>query len=131
MEILKELELLIGKKIISKATLQYNTVGAVFAGDTIVGLGLANCGLTALPESILQLKDLQTLLLGGNQLTTLPESFGQLQSLQSVELLENKLTALPESLGLLDSLQKLSLGNNQLTTLPESFGNLKSPIVEV
>ncbi len=147
--ILKELEQLIGKSIPAVATIEYDTFGMKLEEDTLVGLGLYNCKLTALPESfgdlkslqilsidnnqlmtlpkpILQLKSLQELDLGHNQLTTLPESFGHLESLQILDLISNKLTTLPESFGELKSLQTLWINDNKLTTLPESFGELKS-----
>ena len=87
-------------------------------------LNLNNNQLTTLPEWLGQLTQLQTLILSNNQLTALPKSLGQLTQLQTLELSRNQLTALPESLGLLTQLQKLHLGNNQLTALPESLGQL-------
>ena len=88
------------------------------------GLFLDNNWLTALPESLGQLRQLQGLNLTNNQLTAQPESLGQLTQLQRLYLDNNRLTALPESLGQLTQLQRLDLDNNQLTTLPESLGQL-------
>ena len=87
-------------------------------------LDLVGNRLTALPESLGQLTQLKTLDLGGNRLTALPESLGQLTQLQTVELDSNQLTTLPDWLGHLNQLQTLDLGGNRLTALPESLGQL-------
>ncbi len=88
-------------------------------------LHLTGNQLTTLPESIGRLKLLQRLYLSGNQLTTLPESIGQLKLLQRLDLSGNRLTTLPESIGQLTQLQRLYISGNQLTTLPESIGELR------
>lgn len=87
-------------------------------------LDLAGIGLTALPESLGGLTQLQSLNLNGNGLTALPESLGRLTQLQRLDLEGNQLTSLPESVGRLTQLQRLDLSSNQLTSLPESVGKL-------
>ena len=82
--------------------------------------------LTELPESLGQLKQLQSLYLESNQLASLPESLGQLKQLQSLYLWNNQLTSLPESLGQLKQLQALDISANRLTLLPESIARLES-----
>jgi internalin A len=89
-----------------------------------LSLSLSGRDLTALPEWLGQLTQLQSLDLSNNQLTALPEWLGQLTQLQSLDLWANQLTALPESLGQLTQLQSLSLSVNQLTALPEWLGQL-------
>ena len=88
------------------------------------GLSLTNLGLTAVPESIGQLEQLQVLHLWDNALTDLPESIGQLNHLQILNLSGNKLTALPESIGQMKFLQYLDLSGNDLMVLPEFIGQL-------
>ena len=88
-------------------------------------LNLSRKQLTALPEWLGQLTQLRELNLSNNQLTALPESLGQLTQLQSLDLSSNQLTALPESLGQLTQLQSLNLSRNQLTALPDWLGQLK------
>jgi internalin A len=87
-------------------------------------LNLQNLGLTAFPESIVQLTQLQTLSLNNNKLTGLPDSIGQLTQLQTLSLDYNQLTGLPDSIGQLTQLQLLYINDNKLTVLPESIGQL-------
>jgi GTPase SAR1 family protein len=92
--------------------------------DNATELDLSELALTALPEQLGQLGNLQTLYLADNQLTALPEQLGQLGNLQILYLADNQLPALPEQLGQLGNLQILYLNNNQLTALPEQLGQL-------
>ena len=87
-------------------------------------LNLRDNQLTALPDWLGQLKQLQRLDLAGNQLTALPDWLGQLKQLQELYVARNRLTALPDSLGKLTQLQRLDLAVNQLTALPDSLGRL-------
>jgi GTPase SAR1 family protein len=61
---------------------------------------------------------LQTLYLSRNQLTALPESLGLLTQLQWLDLFSNKLITLPSSFGRLRQLETLLLGSNPLAELP-------------
>ena len=87
-------------------------------------LNLSVKGLTALPESLGRLTQLQVLSLGGNRLTVLPESVGWLTQLQKLRLENNQLTVLPEWLGRLTQLRELNIQSNELTALPEWLGRL-------
>jgi internalin A len=87
-------------------------------------LRIFNNRLVALPESIGQLSQLKSLRLWGNQLRTLPESIGQLKGLELLDISRNALTALPESVGKLSQLKGLYAWGNQLKALPESIGEL-------
>ncbi|NQT13736.1 MAG: hypothetical protein HQ582_13365, partial [Planctomycetes bacterium] len=77
--------------------------------------------LTALPEWLGQLTQLQTLSLSGNQLTALPEWLGRLTQLQTLELCHNQLTALPESLRTLTRLKNLFLHGNDALAIPSEI----------
>ena len=87
-------------------------------------LHLENWGLSALPESIGQLKQLQKLYIHHNELSALPESIGHLKQLRQLFVDDNQLTTLPESIGHLKHLQWFFANYNQLSTLPESIGQL-------
>jgi hypothetical protein len=89
-------------------------------------IDLSNKGLSALPESIGNLQNLQELDLSGNVLYSLPESIVKLQNLEWLHLGYNNLSSLLESIGNLQNLQELWLYNNNLSSLPESIGNLQN-----
>jgi internalin A len=80
--------------------------------------------LTALPEKLRQLKELEELNLSNNLLTVIPDWLGELTRLRDLAILDNELRELPESLGQLSRLSELDLRQNQLSTLPESLGQL-------
>ncbi len=98
----------------------------VLLGNHIIMLNLCGKGLNYLPESIGQLKFLQTLDLRNNNLTELPESIGKLEFLEELILHDNALRSVPESIGNLKNLGILHLDNNDLTTLPDTICNLKT-----
>ena len=123
---MKDLQRTLKKHIPPVVKVGYDTFGVKIEGDDVVELGLYDCGIIALPESIGNLSSLQKLWLQGNELTTLPESIENLSSLKELYLYSNQLTTLPESIGNLSSLNVLYLYKNELTTLPESIGNLKT-----
>jgi internalin A len=95
---------------------------ALSEGATALDLG--GLGLTALPEALGRLTQLQRLNVSHNQLTALPEALGQLTKLQELDVSRNQLTSLPEALGQLAQLQELEALGNQLTSLPEALGRL-------
>jgi internalin A len=83
-----------------------------------------NDGITSLPEWIGELSQLRSLDISGNQLTSLPESIGQLSQLQTLNLSHNQLSSLPESIGQLTQLQSLDIGENELNSVPGWIGQL-------
>ena len=96
------------------------------SGQTILSLLLRQ--IEELPESIGELTNLTSLILGHNYFRVLPESIGQLTNLTSLNLESTSLTVLPESIGELTNLISLDLGGSSLTVLPESVGQLKNLI---
>ncbi|MFX1259645.1 MAG: TIR domain-containing protein [Promethearchaeota archaeon] len=126
-DILQEIEKLTNKqfitvnKIVDDIKMSFST-----ENQRVTGIGIYECRLSTLPESIGNLSLLKELYLFGNELLTLPESITKLTSLQLLHLDNNELSTLPESISNLASLKELSLSANQLTTLPESIGDLKS-----
>ncbi len=80
--------------------------------------------LDALPDSLWQMTQLETLILSGNRLTELPAGIGRLTQLNTLDLSGNQLATLPEELGALANLRQLDLAVNQLTRLPPTLGNL-------
>lgn len=80
----------------------------------------------AIPSSLGNLTDLNTLDLSRNNLTNIPSSLGNLTNLTSLNLSENKLTgSIPSSLGSLTNLTSLDLSFNSLTgSIPLWLSNL-------
>ena len=126
-DFLQELEDQLGEQFNLVNKVERNTkMGFSVENNQIMGIGLHDCGISTLPESISNLKSLTYLNLKDNQLMTLSESISNLKSLTGLSLVYNQLTTLPESIGNLNSLKTLLLGINKLMTLPESIGNLSS-----
>ncbi|MHA1193176.1 MAG: leucine-rich repeat domain-containing protein [Promethearchaeota archaeon] len=130
---LKDLESLIGKQIpqVKKTTwtpygFTWDAFGFKVEGDEVIELGLHNCELPSLPESIGNLTSLKKISLIVNRITFFPKSLKRLIALQYLNLGANNLTTLPEIICDLISLKELDLGNNNLTSLPKCISNLKS-----
>ena len=87
-------------------------------------LDLSNLNLPAIPESVAQLGQLQTLHLYNNQITAIPDFLTHLAQLRKLNLLANRITVIPDSLAKLAQLQSLSLSGNQITAIPDSLAQL-------
>ena len=105
------------------------SVRAAVAGES-TELDLSRSRMTHIPEGVFStLTVLTTLHLGGcTSLTALPESLGQLRALTTLNLGNcTSLAALPESIGQLRALTTLNLRYcTSLTALPESIGQLRA-----
>lgn len=80
--------------------------------------------LVELPETLIELTQLEVLNLSGHSLSELPEWLGRLTRLRELNLSRNTLTELPETIGRLTGLQVLNLRDNSLSNLPEGFRHL-------
>jgi len=102
----------------------------------------------AVPASLGQLNNLQTLNLSANRLTqieagawnnsqlydlslndnliegNLPVSFKNFTALQNLRVQNNKISLVPPEIGMLTNLQRIELQNNQLTAVPAEMGQL-------
>ena len=83
-------------------------------------------GLTKLPESIGELKNLRIVSLSGNSIKNFPESILRLDNLRELTLEANDLEIHPEIITKLTTLETLNLSYNPLRTLPDSFVNLSN-----
>lgn len=120
---LRDLEELLGIPIpaISERELSFT----VKAGH-VVSLRCQGKHLVTLPESIGNLRWLQTLEFEKGLLQSLPESLGQLTKLSKLVVRDTQLEALPASVGDLDNLSFLDLSSNLLSELPSSIGGLQA-----
>lgn len=122
--------------------------GIQIENNSVIGLGLYDKQLEAIPENIGNLTSLIKLNLSRNKLTSLPESIGNLTALTYLNLSRNKLSKLPDcicnlklltNLNLHDNasidlsnidicnfklLTNLNIACNDLDCLPENIGNL-------
>jgi len=89
-------------------------------------LNLSRLKLTAIPDSLTRLANLQQLTLGENQITAIPESLAQLANLRELNLFRNQITTIPDSLAQLVNLQILFLTNNRITAIPDSLAQLSN-----
>ncbi len=90
-DILQELENQLNKQFNFVTKFEERTkMGFCVENNQITGIGLYDCDISILPESISNLKSLQKLELSANKLTTLPESIGNLSSLEELEFNDNK-----------------------------------------
>jgi predicted DNA-binding WGR domain protein len=101
-----------------------DALAEVFTLTALTDLRITSAGLTALPEAIGNLEQLECLVLDHNQLTTLPEAIGRLGRLSRLDARGNRLERLPDSIGDLVALESLDLRDNKLSGLPESIGRL-------
>lgn len=126
--VLKDLESLTGKNFSHVEKIEeYTQMGFTAINKRVSGIGLFNCGLKNLPESIGNLNSLQTLNLKKNNLISLPQSIGNLKSLKELNLWPNNdLKTIPQSITNLESLEILNLTATGITSLPESIDDLKS-----
>jgi hypothetical protein len=125
-QVLKDLESLTGKKLSKVEKISVNPKMAYTSKNgEITGIGLYNCNLGKLPESIGNLKSLKILDLGNNYISEFPESIGNLKALQNLNIPYNQLKSLPDSIKNLKALNKLALHHNRLIKMPKSL--LKLP----
>ena len=89
-------------------------------------VSLCNCGLTSIPDNLVNMKSLKFLDLHSNRLTSIPDTIGDLTALEFLDLSHNQLTMLPSTIGNIQSLHTLYLNENKFCALPESIGNLRS-----
>lgn len=99
--------------------------GAIAQGGRLTKIDLSKKGLTSIPDSVFEHKDLEQLILAGNRLVRLPAEIGRLKKLKSLDLSANRLMSLPPQIGKLRELEKLNLSFNQLTALPPQIGRLR------
>jgi len=85
-----------------------------------------NFQLTAFPEWMGKMPDLQWLNLSGNKITTLPSEIGNLTELRSLDLSLNELDSLPMAIGRLRQLESLNVSDNGLQHLAPEIGHLTS-----
>lgn len=87
-------------------------------------LGLAANKLTALPQSLANLANLEVLRVEENALASLPERIGDLKRLHTLSAHSNQLAKLPSSFAALTNMQTLDLKKNRLESTSECLSSL-------
>ncbi|CAI5515430.1 unnamed protein product [Closterium sp. Naga37s-1] len=120
----------------SAASIRVNAVNAVNAASASEveariavaantgALDLSDCGLTAIPPTVLHLSELSNLSLAGNQIKSIPPEIASLSKLRRLGLAGNRLQRLPPEIGHLTQLEGLWLHGNLLQELPDEIGHL-------
>ncbi|KAJ6571372.1 hypothetical protein B0H19DRAFT_1129846 [Mycena capillaripes] len=90
-------------------------------------LDLSNSKLSVLDDgTVAQLLSLRSLKLDRNSFHTLPDSLGELKWLETLSCADNALNELPESVGRLQKLETLDVHYNSLKALPVALWNCAS-----
>ncbi|KAJ7106271.1 hypothetical protein C8R44DRAFT_942141 [Mycena epipterygia] len=93
----------------------------------LTSLDISNAKLSVLDDYTLsQLTSLRRLKLDNNSFESIPESLGDLKWLETLSCADNSLGELPRSIGKLKKLQMLDVHSNNLTELPGSLWNCAS-----
>ena len=126
MGILKNLRRLVIKKSLIEKLTDWTGVANGLPLQSLTELTLeGNNHLKALPDSIGNLKSLQTFTLDGSPVRKLPDSMGNLKNLQFLYIHGTHIEEIPDCIGRLHSLKELLLPYNRyLKTLPDNIGNL-------
>ncbi|KAJ7665868.1 hypothetical protein DFH06DRAFT_261547 [Mycena polygramma] len=93
----------------------------------LTSLDISNAKLSVLDDLTLsQLTSLRRLKLDSNSFRSIPDSLGDLKWLETLSCADNSLGELPQSIGRLQKLETLDVHNNSLTELPVSLWNCAS-----
>ncbi|KAI8521445.1 hypothetical protein Bbelb_011990 [Branchiostoma belcheri] len=90
----------------------------------VIRADLRSRGFKAVPEEVVQLRDVEVLDLSNNDLALLPQQLRFLTRLKELRLASNKLHVLPSVVLTFERLVGLHLYQNELSSLPERFGLL-------
>jgi len=77
-----------------------------------------------IPDTIGDLKELETITIRDQPIHTLPESLGALPKLHTLIVINTPLTSLPNSLGNLPKLEMCIIAGANIRAIPDSIGNL-------
>lgn len=121
---LQQLQNFCGREFQEVGSIGWNTVGYVIENRRIVGLGLNNLGLTAIPEPVFKMTKLRDFYCCKNTIKTIPTAFKELINLKNINLSGNGITSLPVELYKLNRLQVLNISRNNLLSIPEGVEEL-------
>jgi Leucine-rich repeat (LRR) protein len=109
--------------IIELPKLTYDNNGYV-GKDHVIHLNIYNKSIYLIPETIENLKFMETLNIHYCKIDTIPSSITKLSKLQTLSLLNNDIKFIPENIGDLKNLKKLNLAYNNIKRIPDTIGGL-------
>ncbi|MCH5597191.1 leucine-rich repeat domain-containing protein [Niabella ginsengisoli] len=77
-----------------------------------------DCSFTAIPQSLKNCRDLETLIITNGNITTIPDWIPSLNSLKWLNLEKNEIEVIPIFLKQMAQLEKLILSNNRIDSIP-------------
>jgi len=91
---------------------------------------LSGNGLSHIPDFVVELKNLTSLVVKNNALLDdgIPKNLGLCKTLKEVNFSGNCLTRFPDQLLELDSLKFLYIGSNQIPSVPRAIGRLQKKV---
>lgn len=100
---------------------------SVLKCTTLKHLELSYSNITVIPDTISNLKNLDTLILNKNKITNISPNLQKLNKLKTLVLSYNKLKEIPEWIGNMQSLEEIGLnGNREIKRVPKSLVNLNN-----
>jgi len=101
-----------------------NLAFSLYEDNKIESIGIMDCNLDIIPESIKQVEELNALVVHRTSLEEIPNFINEFKHLDFLMVSNNKLKFIPESMTKFDYLVVLDLCSNELSVLPESFGKI-------
>lgn len=92
---------------------------SVFQLTSINLLNISDTCLSAIPDDISRLVNLQSLLLFGNKIEEFNENITSLPKLKVLDLSRNQIKSIPESLNKMKELTSINLSSNQIESMPK------------
>ncbi len=130
-EFLEEIELITGESFeyvedfINIVNNEFKNLGLLLSEEnTVEGIGILDCNLEEMPESMRNIDNLNVLILDNTNLKSIPEWFSKFKHIDFLSFYKNNLKNLPENFVDFNYLEVLNLSHNNISFLPESTGNM-------
>ncbi|KAJ8711250.1 hypothetical protein PYW07_008492 [Mythimna separata] len=104
---------------ISKRISESGLDKGIFQLTNINLLNISDTCLSAIPDDISRLVNLQSLLLFGNKITDFNKNITSLKKLKVLDLSRNQLKSIPESLNEMKELASINFSNNEIEEMPK------------
>ncbi|KAG1683282.1 Leucine-rich repeat-containing protein 1 [Nymphon striatum] len=92
----------------------------------ITHLNISCCNLEHLPETLLNMKDMQELIAYDNRLEQIPNDLFKLTKMFHLDLSKNMIEKLPSNIKYMEKLQNLYISRNSIKIIPDEISELKN-----